>query len=74
MTWNYRVVRRDDLDGDWYSVHEAYYHKDGTCWALTEGGIQLEGETLAGLLDTYQILKEAFEQPVLSYRTRKPIA
>jgi len=47
MTWNYRLVRKNDRIG----IHEVYYDVNGEVQSITAGPIELEGESLDDVLD-----------------------
>ena len=79
MSWNYRIVRRNDPltdSGYWLGIYEAYYDdaNDGACYALTEKTVGIEGETMESLTAEYRLFAEAFEKPVLDYETRQEVS
>jgi hypothetical protein len=67
MSWNYRVVRRQDESGIWYGIHEVYYSDDGRPTACTEDAVKPGGDTLEELRNDIRYFKEALEKPVLDY-------
>lgn len=73
MTWNYRVVRRKTEAETFYQIHEAYYNKKGKVTAITEDGIALGSDDVAGLIRTLPWYIEALLRPVIDYDTRKEV-
>lgn len=66
MTWNYRLVLRDDLDEDWYEVHEVYYNEKKELILCTENPISLSGESLEDVVENIgMILKDIKKHPIL---------
>lgn len=73
MTWNYRVVRRSAEGETSYQIHEAYYDCDGKVWAITENGVALASDDVAGLVRTLPWYIEALLRPVLDFETREEV-
>lgn len=67
MSWNYRVIKHEKLDGSWFSIHEVYYDDDGNPWACTEDPASPFGETEEELRAGAAMMMKAFEKPVLNY-------
>ncbi len=75
MTWNYRLVKKhtknpEKLGGNeyfTYAIHEAFYDEDGKVWGITENSINLSAEHLNELMISWDMMIEAFGQPVLNY-------
>jgi hypothetical protein len=71
MTWNYRVIKGKDrkLKGlpqsYFYGIFEVYYGEDRVPHSCTTEPIALVGETLEELKKDYEMVSEAFKQPVL---------
>ena len=63
MSWNYRVVQREDL----FAIHEVYYDEAGKPAAVTADAMTPDGDTLEELRETFEQFREAFDQPVLQY-------
>jgi len=67
MSWNYRVVEHQyDDEESGYRIHEVYYDKDVPV-AITEAGIDLSGYSLDDLKSSFELIKLAFDKPVLKY-------
>ncbi len=69
MTWNHRVMR----EGGLYTIHEVFYHKNGTIRTWTTEPVSPDGESLKELGQSLDWFKEALSKPVLDYETGKPI-
>ena len=69
MTWNYRVVRKEnDFDGEEFGIHETYYEDDGeTVKLVSERSIDPWGETLKELKENWLMMAGAFEKPVIAW-------
>jgi hypothetical protein len=41
--WNYRICRKKAENADVYNygIHEAYYNKDGSIWAVTDNAVSV---------------------------------
>jgi len=61
MTWNYRVVNEEGFLG----IHEVYYNDNDQPYMVTKVPIGVSGDSLLDLHDTYQLMAEAFDKPVL---------
>ena len=80
MTWNYRVVKtvcavlsvRDGSlprheDGyTSYGIHEVFYDDDDLPCACTQAPIDVFADSEQELRESYNMMKEAFEQAVLT--------
>ena len=67
MTWNYRVIRKVNKLGEYFGIHEVFYLEDGENDAVTQDSIAPYGETLGELKESYELMKEAFDAPVMDY-------
>ena len=75
MSWNYRVACKKlevkiDLSNDVYEescfgIVETYYNDEGEITFISENFIEPYGETLEELKTSFNMMKEAFEHPVL---------
>ena len=64
MSWNYRVVK----DGEFYSIHEAYYNKgNDKARSITETSVLPVGEDVKELRWILERMLEALDKPVLDY-------
>ena len=63
MTWNYRVVVKDDQ----YNIHEVYYDDKGKPEFFTEDPLGPSGESLEELENDLEYFSEALSLPVLNY-------
>ncbi len=67
MTWNYRVVKTVHEDGyTSYGIHEVFYDDDGLPCACTQDPIDVFADSEQELREVYNMMKEAFEQAVLT--------
>ena len=73
MSWNYRIVRRDDDGIVSFGIHEAYFEEDGSCFAITEEPVKPYGETWDELYEDLSAMASAVGKPVLDYETRRPV-
>jgi hypothetical protein len=64
MTWNYRVIKRNDGKNDYYAIHEVYYRPDETS-AWTATSIKPYGKSIEELGNDLIHMQEALRQPVL---------
>lgn len=74
MSWNYRVIRATDPDGeDFFAMHECFY--DGPESAIPEswsaGPVRVTAETPDGLSWVLEQMKVARTKPVLEERDGK---
>jgi hypothetical protein len=71
--WNYRVVRRSHEGETWLAVHEAFYD-NGTVLGVTKEAIALHGNDLEDLKSGHDLIKLAFDKPILDYETLKEVS
>lgn len=66
-TWNYRVMKLIDDDGEHYhQIHEIYYDKKGHPNAYTENPVSVfSNEGIEGLSSVLEKMAEALTTPVL---------
>ena len=62
MTWNYRMVRKNDF----IEIHEVYY-EDGIPIMVTVNAVAVGGETEAEAMRDMKNYLEAIAKPVLEY-------
>jgi hypothetical protein len=66
MSWNYRVIRSREPNGEfYYAIHECYYGDDRLPHSWTASPASVSGETHAELLTTLQQMHRAMLEPVL---------
>lgn len=66
MTWNYRVIRSVDAEGEpLYSVHEVYYDKDGKPDSWTCDPVFLSAESVQQLIKDVVWILKSLTEPVL---------
>jgi len=66
MTWNYRVIKREDeQNGCAYQIHEVYYDDAGKIETWTKEAVKPLGESLEALREDCAHFLQAFRQPVL---------
>jgi hypothetical protein len=64
MSWNYRILHFETDIGDYYSLHEVYYH-EGIPFARTERDFAY-GETPEELIEQLEMmLKDAKKHPIM---------
>jgi hypothetical protein len=51
----------------YYAIHEVYYDENGRPHSVTNDPVPAFGETVDELRTSYDMMREAFEQPVLDY-------
>ncbi len=67
MTWNYRVIRLVAPDGRvTYRIHEVYYEGEQVVTVTEEASIP-SGEGVEELQEDFELMKAAFDRPVLDY-------
>ena len=69
MSWNHRVMKRVEFDGDddWYQIHEVFYDSNRQPESWTVEGIAPGGNTLEELRDELIRMLEATEKEILDY-------
>jgi hypothetical protein len=67
MSWNYRVIRSWEANGElYYAIHECLYEGgDRLPHSWTASPVSVSGETHAELLTTLQQMHRAVLEPVL---------
>ena len=67
--WNHRIVRRTDArgteSGEWLTLCEVYYNKDGSPAAHTQDAVGVCGETIDEIKQSLEWMRRALEQPIL---------
>ena len=63
MTWNYRIVRKED----YLEIHEVFYGTDGAPKMVTTDSVCVGGEDLEELKQDMTHYLEALNKPVLEY-------
>lgn len=67
MSWNHRVLKHVDVEGnETFMIHEVYYDHDGKPCMYTMNGVTPYGETLIELREEIKHFMSAFEKPVLT--------
>ena len=67
MSWNYRVVSHSfGPKHTSFGIHEVYY-KDGEPEMVTVKPIKLSADTVEELRADFDLIQDAFTQPVLEY-------
>jgi len=73
VPWNNRIVKQtttytvngEKITEDSYGIHEVFYNRKGEIINRTDRAIDVVGDTMKELRDSYEMLGEAFEQDVL---------
>lgn len=67
LTWNYRVIRKEQDGEIWFQIHECFYDKkkDKIPTSWTVHAIAPIGETLKDLKWTLKMMKRCLKKPVL---------
>ena len=66
MSWNYRVMRRHDVDGYVFAIHEVFYDDAGKPDSWTAEPSWPQGETFRELTEDIANYQRAFQRPVLA--------
>ncbi len=61
MTWNYRVVQRNEA----VSIYSVYYDLQGHVKGVSKEPAKVIGYSIEGLAGTLQLMKECMIKPVL---------
>ena len=71
--WNYRICKRTDpkTQSIYYAIHEAFYNKDGSIFALSQDPIEPMGETVNELTSDLNYMMLALSKEVLDYDNMK---
>lgn len=69
--WNYRVIRQYHMETDTeiFQIHEVYYDDKHQIEGWTELPIAAMGESLSELKGDMELMRKAFEKPVLFEQT-----
>lgn len=65
--WNYRVLKHTHLNNEWVGIHEVYYDDNGEPNACSTDPTSPYGETEQELQNDLDLMKKAFEKPVMYY-------
>ena len=66
MTWNYRVIRHKEPDGEYYyQVHEVYYDNQGEINGWSTNASIVYGDSYQDLRHDMLMHRKAFDKPVL---------
>ena len=69
MSWNYRVIRHihthNDIDEEYYQIHEVFYDDDGNPETMTVEGIIPFGDTEEDLKEVMEMMANALTKNVL---------
>jgi hypothetical protein len=69
-TWNHRVVKFKNDEGDWYAICEVYY-EDGKVYAHTSEGVGVSGESIEELRETLRRMLDCLDKEVLDEITEE---
>ena len=73
MSWNYRVLRSDDVDGTpTYGIHEVYY-ENGKPSNATLRAVGVVSDGRRELLLVLAAMAEAISKPVLDFHTYEEV-
>jgi hypothetical protein len=68
MTWNYRLIKQIDTDGEYfYGIHEVYYNDANEPVSCTVNPVEVAGITEVEVSDILVRMQEALTKPVLDY-------
>lgn len=63
MSWNYRVLQNENS----VAIYEVYYDENGDPRSCTMSPVSPIGEDVEGLKKDLEMMKQAFDKPVLDY-------
>ncbi|WP_428086493.1 hypothetical protein [Candidatus Thioglobus sp.] len=63
MTWNYRIVSKDES----FAIHEAFYDDDGKVETITQDPCSPSGETISELKEDLKYFEKSLSLPILNY-------
>jgi hypothetical protein len=63
--WNYRVLRYDGVDGDYFVIDEVHYDDAGNPRSHTEAGCTIGSDSHDGLNWILDRMREAVSKPIL---------
>ena len=66
-TWNYRIVKTKGSLYDEYEIREVFYDEIGNPTFCIDEPSCPYGETIEELKEDYELMKKAFDKPVLNY-------
>ena len=66
MTWNYRIIKRENEIWTYFAIYEVYYNKNGKITSWSEPPISPYGEDdVEDLKRDFKLMEKAFEKPIL---------
>lgn len=66
MTWNYRVIRSKDPDGEYYyAIHEVYYNNNQEPDSWSRDAIRMFEYSMSELEEEFGRLRKAMSKTVL---------
>lgn len=69
MSWNYRVIRKNNSGMISFEIHEVYYDENGKPSAWSENAMAPYGEeTVSELLEDYKMMGAALSKPVFEVK------
>lgn len=66
MSWNYRIVMKNDGYGIGYGIHETFY-ENGVPYGISKDPIAPWGEDLEELEASFELMQEALKKDILDY-------
>lgn len=67
MSWNYRVLKTEDGEDDFYQIHEVYYDKQGKVNGYTKNGATVAGNDIANVKSVLMKMLSCLEKDVIKY-------
>lgn len=67
MSWNYRVLKRETKEGEFFAVHEVFYDDEGNPKKCTVEPVFPQGTSENDLERRIELYREALEKPILNY-------
>jgi len=67
MSWNYRIIRKENNGEHIYAIHEVYYKKNGKLHLVSVAPDYPHGETVDELKEDFEHYRQALDKPVLNY-------
>lgn len=68
--WNYRVIKRVENGETLFDLQEVHYDDEGTVYGYSDASVT-SWDTLENLRGTLELMRQAFDQPVMDETTHE---